>query len=118
MANRFENTFVWEFSAITGGTDDCLDYAGSVVDGNNPAIAVGHRAFVTVSLGNTYCVIEYEVFSSGATASGNDIISPVAGALTNAGDNDLRWHRTGPIYQNGTVEPTSPITGLVFDLVT
>lgn len=84
---------VWLADDRTGGTVNDLDGKGQ--DSAKP-IGANHVAFIIVN-------DNFEVFlckSSGESANGVSIIAPVASALSNAGDADLRWHRHGSGAQN------------------
>lgn len=76
---------VWSMDGKTGGSATDLDSAGS----GSEHIAENHIAWVI----GDFVAENYKCVSSGATADGDLIIEPVAQALTNSGDADLRWHK-------------------------
>lgn len=81
MANLLAGSNVWLFTGFTGGSPECLDWAGSGPD----AIREGDTAKVyDLANGQVY---DYVLRNSGATPVGREIIEPVV-----EGHGDLRWH--------------------------
>lgn len=112
MANLYDGATLWAFENLTGGTDNCLDWAGSVVSADTPAIKVGDIAKRFNSSAKSFSL--WIVESSGATADGSTVVSPVQAALDNAGDQDLRWHNYGSSSDSGpahTISASDPSGG-------